>query len=87
MNPVERTNSLRTQTIEQGIIKYAAIDGIATLMFGLGLYGKFAVQGDAFHPLLNNSNVVNGLLVAGALIMAWSGFRLLTLMKAKSKQN
>ncbi len=87
MNPVERTNSLQPKTIEQSIIKYAAIDGIATLILGLGIYGKFIVQGDAFHPLLNNSNVVNGLIVVGVVIMGWCGFRLLTLMKAKAKQN
>jgi hypothetical protein len=54
-----------------------------SVMIGLGLYGKFAAKGNAFHPLLNNMNVVDSLLVAGALITVWGGHKIFKLSKEK----
>lgn len=54
-------------------------------MFGLGLYGKFAANGDAFVHWLNDGTVVNFLLVFGALIMAGGGYRIFTLVRKKAR--
>jgi hypothetical protein len=88
MNPVERRLDANKGKAVIGLIKYATIDAIGTAMFGLGLYGKFAVvNNDAFHPLLNDSNVVIGLLVVGGLLMAWGGFNLMAVMKEKARRS
>jgi len=88
MNPVERTNDANNDKTVQGLVKYAVIDAIGTAMFGLGLYGKFGVaNNDAFHPLLNDSNVVIGLLVVGGVFMAWGGFNLMAVMKEKARRS
>ena len=88
MNPVERTLDTNKGKTVQGLVKYATVDAIGTAMFGLGLYGKFGVSNnDAFHPLLNDSNVVIGLLVVGGLLMAWGGFNLLAVLKEKARQS
>jgi len=54
-------------------------------MLGLGLYAKFAADGDAFHPLLNNDSVVNSMLVAGAAMMLWGGYKVFTLARDKAR--
>ncbi len=56
-------------------IKASVQEMPGTIMLGLGLYGKFAANGNAFHPLLNEPTNVNLLLVLGAAIMAWGGYK------------
>ncbi len=63
----------------------AAIDAIGTALLGLGLYGKFGVDDNAFHPLLNNPTVVNALIVVGAILMPLGGFKLITLINQKAR--
>jgi hypothetical protein len=45
------------------------------MALGLGAYAKFAVHGNAFHPLLNDQSVVNGLLIFGAASIIWGGIQ------------
>ena len=87
MNPIERTRDVSVKNIEAAIIKYSALDGLACLMLSMGLYGKFAAQGEAFMPILNNSKVVNGLLFLGVIILVVSGSKLFSLMRQKAKLN
>jgi len=35
--------------------KLALLDIPGSILIGLGLYGKFAANGHAFHPFLNNA--------------------------------
>ena len=62
------------------LISYAVS---ASLLLGLGLYGKFAAKGNAFHPLLNDANTVNALLVLGGLGMMWGAYQVMTLRRQK----
>jgi hypothetical protein len=71
--------------VDKEIIKIGIIDAPGTIMLGLGLYAKFAANGNAFHPILNNHTVVNALIFAGAAIMVWGAFKLTTLSLKKAK--
>ncbi|WP_333606711.1 hypothetical protein [Arsukibacterium sp.] len=75
----------RLKEIEKEFIKVALIDAPGTILFGLGLYGKFAADGDAFIPMLNNQQLVNAFLLLGAAIMAWGAFMMIKLAKEKSR--
>jgi hypothetical protein len=71
--------------IDKKILMTNIIDLPGTIMFALGLYGKFAANGNAFVPWLNDGQVVNFLLVFGALIMAGGGYRIFTLIREKAR--
>lgn len=80
MNPEQRIRE-----IDRQIIVISAIDAPGTILLGLGLYGKFAADGEAFHPLLNEQAVVNSMLLLGLVIMIWCGGRILKLSKEKAE--
>lgn len=69
------------EALKQRLIKVQLIEAPGTIMFGLGLYGKFAVNGNAFHPLLNDPGVVSMLLGAGGTVMAWGAYKLVTILR------
>jgi threonine/homoserine/homoserine lactone efflux protein len=74
----------KIKEVEKDITKLSLIDASATIMLGLGLYAKFSTNGDALHPLLNNESVINTLLVVGASIMVWVGYKIFTLGRKKA---
>jgi hypothetical protein len=74
-------NNRQLAVIRKEIIKTQVFGIPAALLLGLGLYGLFAANGDAFHPLLNNQNVVYGMLVAGAILEVLQIVRLIPLLK------
>lgn len=77
-------NEQRIKEIEKEILKVSIMDAPGSILFGLGLYGKFAANGDAFPPMLNDPSIVNSLLAAGFAIMAWGGYKILTLSREKA---
>jgi len=80
-------DSSKTTTVEEiqkKITTIAIIDMPASVMIGLGLYGKFAANGDAFHPLLNDVVIVNSLLTSGGLIMSLCAYKLVSLIIQKN---
>lgn len=79
MNREEKIKQINKKRLMVNII-----DMPGTMMFGLGLYGKFAVNGDAFVSWLNDGRIVDFLLVAGALIMAWGAYKTFMLGKEKA---
>jgi hydroxymethylglutaryl-CoA reductase len=78
-------NEQQIKDIDRQILKVSIMDAPGSILFGLGLYGKFAVNGDAFIPMLNEASIVNSCLAAGAAIMAWGGYKILTLSREKSQ--
>ena len=76
-------NEQRIKEIEKEILKVSIMDAPGSILFGLGLYGKFAANGDAFPLLLNDPSIVNSLLAAGFALMAWGGYTILTLSREK----
>ena len=75
----------RLKDIDKELIKVSIIDAPGTIMLGLGLYAKFAANGGAFVPILNNESVVNFMLVAGAGIMIWGAFKMVSLGREKAR--
>jgi len=75
-----RRDQLETpEGIQKKITLIAVAETPGFILFGLGIYAKFAANGDAFHPLLNNENTVNIILGIGISIMAICAFSILKL--------
>ena len=75
----------RVDEIKKEIIKVSIIDTPGSIMVGLGLYGKFGAEGNAFHPLLNDQTIVNGLLIIGGAIMIWGVIKITSLSRESAK--
>ncbi len=73
------------EDIQKKIIFLIVLDLPASIMIGLGLYGKFAANGDAFHPLLNDASVVNALLTVGVVLMGFCAYKVLSLIKQRNQ--
>lgn len=69
----------RIKAIQKEIIKVSVLESPGTILLGLGLYAKFAANGDAFIPLLNNQDIVNAILILGGAIIVWGASRLISL--------
>jgi len=85
MNSLKEEGKRRVKDVDKDLIKVAIMDIPGVVMVGLGLYGKFAAKGDAFHPFLNNKNNVHIVLVIGAAIMMFSAYKYITLIVERSK--
>ncbi len=75
----------RIKEIDKEIAKVGIIDAPGTIMFGLGLYAKFAPEGNAFLPILNNQTIVNAMLALGSVIMIWGVYKTYTLVRERSQ--
>ena len=73
----------RLKVIKKELIKVQVLEAPGAIMFGLGLYGKFGANGNAFHPFLNNPENINALLVIGVVILAWGGYKSFTLLRER----
>ncbi len=80
MNPEQRIKE-----IQKEIVKVSVLESPGAIMLGLGLYAKFAAQGDAFLPILNNETVVYVLLGLGVAIMVWGALRVFFLAQESAK--
>ena len=67
INEAERAQQLKEVTAK--LIKVQMFGAIGWILVGLAIYGIWGAQGNAFHPLLNDSNVVYGMLTVGIVIM------------------
>jgi hypothetical protein len=73
------------QEFDREIVRIAILEAPGAVLLGLGLYGRFEADGKAFIDILNNPDVVNGMLVAGAAIMAWGSWRVIRLVLARAR--
>ena len=80
-NKQEKAQQIKENTAK--FIKVQIIGSIGTILVGLALYAIFGAQGDAFHPLLNDMEVVNGMLIVGSVIMIWQYVTIIPLMKKR----
>jgi len=71
--------------IQKNFILTNIIGAPGTILLGLGLYGIFGANGDAFIAILNNKNYAYGFVVVGGIIMIWEVFSIIRLLKRKSE--
>jgi len=71
--------------IKKKIIKTQIIGAPGLILLGLGLYGMFGANGNAFHPLLNDKSIVNSLLIVGVAIELWQLYVIIPLFKKQAK--
>jgi len=71
--------------ITKKIVKIQILGAPGTIMLGLAFYAIFGAQGDAFHPLLNDMNVVYSMLGLGVVITVWEFMTFWKLIKQKKK--
>jgi hypothetical protein len=71
--------------IQRNLLITIIIDTPGTILVGLGLYGVFGADGDAFLNILNDQNIAYGAIVLGGAIMIWSFVRVLSLLQKKAK--
>ena len=74
----------RKKEIDKKIVMVSLIDMPGSILVGLGLYAKFAANGNAFHPLLNNESTVNIMLAVGGAIMLWGAYQAIKLAREKA---
>jgi len=82
---MRRNQSETAEDIQKKITLVALAETPGFILVGLGIYAKFATNGDAFHPLLNDPDVVNIMLGVGIGIMAVCAFTILRLSAKRSK--
>lgn len=73
------------KNIQKEIVKVNILGSTGPILLGLGIYGKFGANGDAFIEILNNINVVYSFIIGGVFIMIWVFAVVLPLLKRKSK--
>ncbi len=74
----------RRKDIDKKIAMVALADMPGSILVGLGLYAKFAANGNAFHPLLNNESTVDSMLALGGAIMLWGAYQVIKLARKKA---
>ncbi len=73
------------KSIKKKIVKTQIIGAPGAIFIGLGLYGIFGANGNAFHPLLNDKSIVNSLLIVGVAIELWQIYIIIPLFKKQAK--
>ena len=71
--------------IQRRLLITSIIDAPGAILMGLGLYGVFGADGNAFLDILNNQNIAFGAIVMGGAIMAWALVKMVSLLKRRSE--
>lgn len=66
-----RSKEEEQKYIQKKMLAASLLGAPGTILLGLGLYGKFDANGEAFVSVLNNPAYVNGFIVLGGVIMIW----------------
>jgi len=81
----EQEKQQQLKTISKKIIKVQILGAPGTILLGLALYAIFGAEGDAFHPLLNNMDVVYSMLIIGIVIMVWEFVTFISLVRKRAE--
>jgi len=73
------------QEIQKRMLKINILASPGAVLLGLGLYGKFGANGNAFLSVLNNPYAVNISIIAGAIVMVWEFAAVFQLLKRKAE--
>lgn len=71
--------------IQKNLLIVSLIDAPGAVLVGLGLYGVFGANGNAFIDLLNNRAIAYGAIILGGVIMLWALTKMLPLLKRKAE--
>ncbi len=80
-----RNTEEEIQHLHKKIIMFNILGFPGPVLFGLGLYGLFGAEGNAFIPMLNNLNIVYSCIAIGAIIMIWEFIAIIPLLKRRSE--
>ena len=78
-----RNTEEELQHLQKKIIMFNILGAPGAILLGLGLYGLFGAEGNAFIPILNDLDIVYGFIVLGAIIMVWEFLVTIPLLKRK----
>ena len=84
VNAMRKHKESELSDIKNSIIRTQFVSMIAMTLIGLGVYGIFVAKGNAFHPLLNNQDILNTMLVVGIILEIRHIFQLIPLLKRYS---
>ncbi|GGX47767.1 hypothetical protein [Saccharospirillum salsuginis] len=73
------------KTIQKQLLKYQLFSTPAVVLIGLGLYGLFGAQGDAFLPILNDQGVVYSFLGGGIALEIWVLLKIIPLVRHRNR--
>lgn len=80
-----KTSNEKLVQINKKVVITQLIGTPGAILLGLGIYGMFGANGDAFHPLLNDEIFVKNILIIGAAIEIWQLYVLIPLFKKRSE--
>lgn len=69
--------------VKKEIVKVSLLGGPGSILLGLGIYGAFAANGNAFHPFLNSIENAYGMIALGGAITIWEVVKIVQLSKKK----
>jgi len=81
----EQEKQQQIKDITRKIVKVQILGAPGTILLGLALYAIFGANGDAFHPLLNDMDVVYSMLILGIVIMAWEFMTFISLIRKRAE--
>ena len=71
--------------IQRKLLITSSIDAPGAILMGLGLYGVFGADGNAFIDILNYQDIAIGAIVVGGAIMAWALVKMVSLLKRRAE--
>lgn len=71
--------------IQRKLLITSIIDAPGAILMGLGLYGVFGADGNAFLDILNNQDIAFGAIAVGGAIMAWALVKMAFLLKRRAE--
>ena len=84
---LEKQHTDRLKVIEKKMKLIGLYNAPSMIVIGLGLFSKFDHDPGALHPLLTNSNLVNGALALALPWALYNAYKLLKLSLELSKLN
>lgn len=77
-------NEQRLKKIAKLINRVKIIGSAGPILIGLAVYGIWGASGNAFHPLLNDTDVSYSMLCIGVVVIIWEFVKLIALFKQRA---
>lgn len=73
----------KLKNIAKYINRIKIIGSTGPILIGLAVYGIWGADGNAFHPLLNDTDVTYSMLGIGVAVVIWEFVKLIPLFKLR----